>query len=131
MLNGLRSSSARGRARLPCRVGPGRRRYRSDLNRQQNQAVSPARLFHSRPPSPREKQALRHVVPPRDLAHHGTGYQRLFDDPHFLVLAPSPSPLDPENLPIHLGVTLNLMDPLPQRPTTGGCRASEIVMAIL
>jgi hypothetical protein len=66
-------------------------------------AGSAARL-----PSPCEYQARRHALPPCDLAHHGSRYQRLFDDPSLLVLAPSPSALDPENLPIHIRMTLKL-----------------------
>jgi hypothetical protein len=47
-------------------------------------------------------------VPSSDLAHHGPRHQCLFNDPRLLVLAPPPSALDPENLPIHLCVTLRL-----------------------
>ena len=67
---GLRSSSARHRARMSCRLGP-RGRRRSDLNGQQNRTVSPARFRSSRLPSPCEEQALRNAVSPRHLAHHG------------------------------------------------------------
>jgi len=59
-------------------------------------------------PSPCEEQALRHPVPSSDLAHHGPRHQCLFNDPRLLALAPTPSALDPENLPIHLCVTLRL-----------------------
>jgi hypothetical protein len=104
---GLRSSSARHRARMSCRLGP-RGRRRSDLNGQQNRTVSPARFRSSRLPSPCEEQALRNAVSPRHLAHHGPRHQRLFNDPRLLVLAPTPSALDPENLPIHLCMTLRL-----------------------
>jgi hypothetical protein len=47
-------------------------------------------------------------VSPRHLTHHGPRHQRLFNDPRLLVLAPTPSALDPENLPIHLCMTLRL-----------------------
>jgi len=93
---------------MSCRLGPARRRRRSDLNRQQNRAVSPARFRSPRLPSPCEEQALRYAVSPRHLAHHGPRHQRLFDDPSLLVLAPTPSALDPEDLPVHLSVTLKL-----------------------
>ena len=92
---------------MPCRLGP-RGRRRSDLNGQQNRTVSPARFRSSRLPSPCEEQALRNAVSPRHLAHHGPRHQRLFNDPRLLVLAPTPSALDPENLPIHLCMTLRL-----------------------
>jgi hypothetical protein len=46
-------------------------------------------------------------MPSSDLAHHGPRHQCLFNDPRLLVLAPPPSALDPENLPIYLGVTLS------------------------
>ena len=92
---------------MSCRLGP-RRRRRSDLNGQQNRTVSPARFRSSRLPSPCEEQALRNAVSPRHLAHHGPRHQRLFNDPRLLVLAPTPSALDPENLPIHLCMTLRL-----------------------
>ena len=86
-----------------------RRRHRVDLDRQQDRAVSFPRLRRrARQPSPGEEQALRHAVPPRDLAHHGPRRQGLFDDPRLLVPAPAPSALDPENLPIHLCLTLRL-----------------------
>ena len=62
----------------------------------------------ARQPSPGEERALRHPVPSSHLAHHGPRPQCLFNDPRLLVLAPPPSPLDPENLPIHLCVTLTL-----------------------
>jgi hypothetical protein len=104
---GFRSSAARCCARLSCRLGP-RGRRRSDLNRQQNRTVSPARFRSSRLPSPCEEQALRNAVSPCDLAHYGPRDQRLFNDPSLLVLAPTPSALDPENLPIHIHVTLRL-----------------------
>ncbi len=45
---------------------------------------------------------------PRHLTHHGSGHQRLFDDPSLFIPVPTPSALDPENLPIHLRVTLKL-----------------------
>ncbi len=92
---------------MSCRLGP-RGRRRSDLNGQQNRTVSPARFRSSRLPSPCEEQALRNAVSPRHLAHHGPRHQRLFNDPRLLVLAPTPSALDPENLPIHLCMTLRL-----------------------
>ena len=104
---GRRSSAACCCARLSCRLGP-RGRRRSDLNRQQNRTVSPARFRSSRLPSPCEEQALRKAVSPRHLAHHGSRHQRLFDDPSLFIPAPTPSALDPENLPIHLRVTLKL-----------------------
>ena len=68
----------------------------------------PGGLRRTRKPTPREEQALSHAVPPGDFAHHGPRRQRLFDDPSLLVLAPAPAALDPENLPIHLCVTLRL-----------------------
>ena len=92
---------------MSCRLGP-RGRRRSDLNGQQNRTVSPARFRSSRLPSPCEEQALRNAVSPRHLAHHGPRHQRLFHDPRLLVLAPTPSALDPQNLPIHLCMTLRL-----------------------
>ena len=92
---------------MSCRLGP-RGRRRSDLNGQQNRTVSPARFRSSRLPSPCEEQALRNAVSPRHLAHHGPRHQRLFNDPRLLVLAPTPSALDPETLPIHLCMTLRL-----------------------
>ena len=114
---GPRSPSARRRARRSRRLRRRWRRRRVDLDRKQNRAVSPRRFRRARQPSPCEEQALRHAVPSSDLAHHGPRHQRLFDDPRLLVLAPTPSALDPENLPIHLCVTLRLaLRSHPSRP---------------
>ena len=66
-------------------------------------------------------------MPSSDLAHHGSRHQCLFDNPRLLVLAPAPSALDTENLPIHLCVTLRLAlrSQPPRRPSLqqgGRCR---------
>ena len=115
---------------MSCRLGP-RGRRRSDLNGQQNRTVSPARFRSSRLPSPCEEQALRNAVSPRHLAHHGPRHQRLFHDPRLLVLAPTPSALDPQNLPIHLCMTLRLAQrshPSRRTPSQqGGRRRTDIL----
>ncbi len=131
---------------LSCRLGPARRRRCSDLNRQQNRAVSPARFRSPRLPSPfavarsskqptnevrrhrnrtwlRRPRARRQrsgrrwksrlcatpcrrvAVPPRTPRPPESASLR---DPSLLVLAPTPLALDPENLPVHLSVTLKL-----------------------
>src|SRR5271156_5509818 len=122
------------RSSLPANVLPrrtGRRRHRSDLDRQQNRVVSPARTFRARLPSPCEYQALRDAVPSCDLAHHSPRHQRLFDDPRLLVLAPTPSAFDPPDLPIHLRVTLSLaLRSPPSRPPPsqqGGRRRRDTI----
>ena len=112
------------------RLQQGRRRRRVDLNRKQDRAVSPGRLRRARQPSPGEDQALRHAVR-RSPRWPPPPAQRLFDDPRLLVLAPAPAALDPQNLPIHLCVTLRLAlrshpsrprRPQTRRPPPDGCR---------
>src|SRR5208282_508345 len=113
----LRASSVRRRARRPRRLRQGR--CRVDLDRQKDRAVSPDRVSRARQPSPCEEQALRHAVPTGDLAHHCARRQRLLDNPRLLVPAPAASPLDPENLPIHLCMTLKLaLRSHPSRPSS-------------
>ena len=62
----------------------------------------------SRLPSPCEEQALRNAVSPRHLTHHGSRHQRSSTIRAFFIPVPTPSAFDPENLPIHLRVTLKL-----------------------
>ena len=126
---GPRSPSAHRRTRWPRRLRRRWRRRRLDLNRKQNRTVHRGWSRRARQPSPCEEQALRHPVPSSDLAHHGSGHQCLFDNPRLLVLAPAPSALDTENLPIHLCRTLRLAlrSQPPRRPSLqqGGRRRRD------
>ena len=126
---GPRPPPAWRRARPSRRLQQGRRRRRVDLNRKQDRAVSPDRLRRARLPSPGEEQALRHACR-RATRSPRSPRQRLFDDPRLLVLAPAPAAIDPQNLPIHLCVTLRLAlrshpsrprRPQTRRPPPDGC----------